>query len=148
METPHLHCEEEKKSLPENSTVAPSMYPHSYRNRINVKAFTWSKNSYGLYDYETLNVTRNSLTVDPEAGRMVVYSSANEVQACSEAEYERLAENARPLKLALIASQAGGFFVKSCAADVASEFYTDRLWLVVRSLKVASQEKVRFHDLF
>jgi len=139
MEMCHLIHEEEKKSF---DTLTPSMYSHLILNRINIKAYTWPKNSYGLYDYETLDVVKNTLMVDPGTSKVILCRCVNEVLVCSESEYELLVKNCNIQKLASVTSQSGKFFVRSFSDD--TELYNNRLWFVVRSLKVSNPDNVYF----
>ena len=104
METTQLLIEEAKHSS--YPYINSSLY-FLLTLSINIKAFTWSKDSYGLYDYETLNVTRNVLKVEPGAVLTTLCRSENDIITCSNKDFEHLSKNSRLAKLASIISQDG-----------------------------------------
>ncbi len=122
-----------------------------YPLSLNIKAFTWLRDSHGLYDYESLHVVRNTLRAESEGtiGRV-----ADDIRVLTPAELaapdKDVPAKTRLQRLASILvrdgtlkrmTRVGKFYVKDCSEGSVYDSQLDKLWLVVRSLKIMSPKK-------
>lgn len=122
----------------------------TYFFSLNIKAHTWTRDSHGLYDYECLQVIRNTLKVENNSF-LVRYDS--EVKVISAEDFKQL--ESMPFhqiitKLASITLQNGNFlynalgkfFVSDLSIKPIYEESLDKLWLINRSGKSQLQQQV------
>jgi len=120
-------------------------------NSVRIKALTWVKDSQGLYDYESREIFKNTLRARKDC---TLALSGDEVQLDSEdLGSEQEVEDLKSAKLVKIKKDAGKrircicigkYFIESAASETNMAL---QLWLIVRSLKVATPKRVRFCTL-
>ena len=92
-----------KTSIQSHPCIPSPLYPPS----LNIKAFTWLRDSHGLYDYESLHVIRNTIKLENEG---ILGRSLNDVKSFTELDIkqaENLLSQERPLKLASVQCHDG-----------------------------------------
>ena len=120
---------------------------------LNIKALTWSRDSHGLYDYESFQLVKNTLKLERNC---VLGRIGNDVKILSESE---LAQCELPfcrdkiIKLAAIKCEGGNsiqfihligkYYIDSCSNKSIYDVQLDKLWLVIRSLQAQTPKKVR-----
>ena len=139
-------------SKPENGKIIPSSFLTAIANPasvapkaiLNVKALTWLRDSHGLFDYESFQLTKNTLKIEStctiaRCGTDVrVLSEAEVLQADSPTNLEKVEKLATIQFLNGISRTQyswiiiGKYYVESCSQKTIYDSQSDKLWLIVK----------------
>ena len=118
-----------------------------------MRAVTWSRDSHGLFDYESRHIQKKNLKTQA-SGKM--YRTNNEIdfQAPDNASVSLTPESKHLLSIIhedgthpspLNPTQKGRYFIEGAKED--NNDQQDKLWLVTRSLKCGGTKLVIWHPL-
>jgi hypothetical protein len=140
------------------SSPLPTMYTHKFRHnsrRLSIKALTWLRDSHGLFDYESFQLTKNTLRAE---NCCVIARCGTEVRVISETEAEQVEDPScgeKFDKLAAIKYEngivttadawLGKYFIESCSNKSIYDAQLDKLWLIVRAQPTMSLKRIP-HD--
>ena len=104
---------------------------------VMMKAVTWTRDSHGLFDYESTDVLKKVITthqvrflIRKNATGEVELLSEKELAACNKQEIAVL------FKVTPLDDASGtNFEVENCSTTSIYEESNDKLWLIIRSLK-------------
>jgi len=123
-------------------------YEYKHVVRVSVEAVTWSRESYGLFDYESQHVSRRNLKASSSAK---IIRIKNDIRLVTDMYNERnVCENSKTL--ALLKHQDGVFSVTKHEkkSDRTRSNASENFWLVVKNIKkdnVNQEYQLRENDV-
>lgn len=90
-------------------------------NSLSIKAVTWSRDSHGLYDYESRNVQKRMIQAFTSC---YLYRTGTDIQQVSSLTESKLTDDSSPL-----------CFIEQDKSEYCIKPHAEPLWLVVRTMK-------------
>lgn len=110
-----------------------------------LKAFTWGRDSHGLFDYEDLHPDRRSFSATDVCYLVRKGNTQAEVVIVKEEQKKTLVEPKDAVLFKIIPSKSNPdtFTVEACSTTGVYDEAIDKLWLVLKTLKVDEKQEVR-----
>lgn len=119
-------------------TSPSTNFKYSAPNRsMHLSTATWTKDSHGLFDYEDMGVQRKGLVARSVKYLVREPSADGEVELLGEEEVEsrKIPDQSLLLKIVPNKENPESFLIESCSKTGRYEDATDKLWLIINSLK-------------
>lgn len=112
---------------------------------LSLKAFTWGRDSHGLFDYEDLHPDRKTFNTS-DLGYLVrkANTQADVVLLTEEQKNSQIETNDAILcKIVPNAGSADMFRIETCSTTGTYEEAIDKLWLVIKALRENDEREVK-----
>lgn len=112
---------------------------------LSLKAFTWARDSHGLFDYEELQSDRKTFNTSDVCYVVRRANTQSEVVLLTEEQKSTQVEagDAILCKIVPNSSSPDTFRIETCSTTGTYEEATDKLWLVIKALRENDKQEVK-----